>query len=138
MRPIINAAAVSAAFALLTACAPQYGTGSSGGDLQSARAACNESYPKRVGNYLPHARCVNAAIETYAVPSAKNPDLMRLQAEVREALSERIDRHRLSVQAGERRMADADRLIAEAEQERAAGNETAAARHVSAIERMLR
>ena len=138
MRFSIKIAGLGAASALLAACAPQYGTGSTGGDLQSARAACNEAYPKRVGNYLPHARCVNAAVEAYAVPGAKNPDLMRLQAQVRETLSERIDRHRLSAQAGERRMAEADRLIGEAEQERTAGNETAATRHIGAVERMLR
>ena len=138
MRFRIEIVGLSAACAVLAACAPQYGTGSAGGDLRSARAACNEAYPKRVGNYLPHARCVNAAIEAYAVPGAKNPDLMRLQAQVRETLSERIDRHRLSVQVGERRMAEADRLIGEAEQERAAGNETTAAQHIGAVERMLR
>jgi len=135
---LANLVLLSAVSALLAACASQYGTGSAAADLHSARAACNEAYPKRVGNYLPHARCVNAAVEAYAVPGAKNPDLVRLQAQVRETLSERIDRHRLSVQAGERRMAEADRLIGEAEQERAGGNEAAAARHLGAVERMLR
>ena len=138
MRFAIDIFVMSAGLAALAACAPQYGTGSAGGDLQSARAACNEAYPQRVGNYLPHARCVNAAVEAYALPSAQNPDLMRLQAQVRESLSERIDRRRLGVEAGERRMAEADRLIAEAERERAAGHETAAARHVSTVEKMLR
>ena len=138
MQSAIKAAALSAACALFAACGPQFGTGSAGGDLQSARSACNEAYPKRVGNYLPHARCVNAAVEAYALPSAKNPDLMRLQAQVRETLSERIDRHRLSTQAGERRMAEADRMIAEAEQARAAGDETAAARNIGAVEKLLR
>lgn len=138
MRFSTGIAGLSAACAVLAACAPQYGTGSAGGDLRSARSACNEAYPKRVGNYLPHARCVNAAVESYALPGAKNPDLMRLQAEIRETLSGKIDRHRLGVEAGERRMAEADRLIGEAEQERAAGNEAAAARHIGAVERMLR
>jgi hypothetical protein len=53
-------------------------------------------------------------------------------------LSEKIDRRRLSVEAGQRRMAEADRLIAEAETERAAGQEAAAARHVAAVEKLLR
>jgi hypothetical protein len=123
---------------LLAACGPQYGAGPPAGDLRSARAACNDAYPRRVGNYLPHARCVNAAIEAYAVPNSRNPDLMRLQAQVRQTLSEKIDRHRLSAPAGEQRMTEADQLIGEAERERAAGNETAASRHVSAVERMLR
>src|ERR1041384_8805775 len=82
----------------------------SAGDLRAAREACNRDYPARLGNYLPHARCVNAAIETYALPTAPHPDLIRLQAEIRASLSEKIDRRRLSVQAGERRMAEADRL----------------------------
>ena len=36
------------------------------GDLRSAREACNRDYPRRIGNYLPNAECVNAAIEAYA------------------------------------------------------------------------
>ena len=76
--------------------------------LQTARDGCNLQYPMRVGNYLPHAHCVNAAIETYALPNARYPDLIRLQAQVRASLSEKIDRRRITVQAGERRMAEAD------------------------------
>ena len=108
------------------------------GDLKSAREACNREYPRRIGNYLPHAHCVNAAIEAYALPTARHPDLLRLQEEVRASLSDRIDRRRLSVSAGERRMAEADRLVAAAERERDAGNDAAAARRVAAIEEMLR
>src|SRR5271167_395776 len=44
------------------------------GDLHSAREACNREYPRRVGNYLPHAQCVNAAVERYALPTASHPD----------------------------------------------------------------
>jgi hypothetical protein len=69
------------------------------GDLKSARDACNRNYPARIGNYLPHAHCVNAAIETYALPAARYPDLVRLQAQVRASLSEKIDRRRISVSA---------------------------------------
>src|SRR5205085_9388460 len=43
------------------------------GDLKSAREACNRDYPRRIGNYLPHAQCVNAAIEAYALPTAPHP-----------------------------------------------------------------
>ena len=120
--------------ALLAGCmaAPPFG------DLKSAREACNRDYPPRIGNYLPHARCVNAAIETYALPGARHPDLVRLQAEVRASLSEKVDRHRLSVSAGERRMAEADRLVAAAQREREAGNNSAASKRVAAIEEMLR
>ena len=46
-------------------------------DLPSAREAINREYPRRVGNYLPHAQCVNAAIERYALadgqPSRSDP-----------------------------------------------------------------
>jgi hypothetical protein len=122
----------------LAACAPQFFGGPPPGDLRGARQACNDAYPRRVGNYLPHARCVNAAVEAYAVPGSRNADLIRLQAELRETLSERIDRKRISVQIAERRMAEADRLVAQAESERAAGNEKAASRRIAAIEEMLR
>jgi hypothetical protein len=108
------------------------------GDLRSAREACNREYPPRVGNYLPHARCVNAAVERYALPTASHPDLIRLQEGVRAALSEKVDRRQISVSAGERRMAEADRLVAVAERERGAGNDAAAARRVATIEEMLR
>jgi hypothetical protein len=108
------------------------------GDLKSAREACHRDYPRRIGNYLPHAHCVNAAIEAYALPTARHPDLVRIQEEVRASLSDKIDRRRLSVSAGERRMAEADRLVAAAERERDAGNNAAAARRVAAIEEMLK
>jgi hypothetical protein len=99
---------------------------------------CNRQYPLRVGNYLPHASCVNAAIEIYALPVARYADLIRLQAQVRAALSEKMDRRRLTAQAGERRMAEADRLVAAAERDRDAGNQRAAERRIVAIEQMLR
>ena len=108
------------------------------GRFQTTREACNRQYPMRVGNYLPHANCVNSAIEIYALPGARYPDLIRLQAQVRAALSEKIDRRRLTVQAGERRMAEADRLVAAAERDRDAGDQRAAERRVGAIEQMLR
>src|SRR5437764_430000 len=128
------AIATALACALLGGCA----LGPLAGDLKSAREGCNRDYPRRIGNYLPHAHCVNAAIEAYALPTARHPDLVRLQEEVRASLSDRIDRRRLSVSAGERRMAEADRLVVEAERERDAGKEKAASRRVVAIEEMLR
>src|SRR5262249_8194182 len=68
--------------------------------LQTAREVCNVQYPMRVGNYLPHANCVNAAIKTYALQGARYPDLIRLQAQVRAALSAKIDSRRITIQAG--------------------------------------
>ena len=108
------------------------------GDLRSAREACNREYPRRVGNYLPHAQCVNAAVERYALPTASDPDLIRLQGGVRAALSDKVDRRQISVSAAERRMAKADRLVVAAERERGAGNDATAARWIASIEEMLR
>jgi hypothetical protein len=108
------------------------------GDLRSAREDCNRQYPRRIGNYLPHAQCVNAAVERYALPTASSPDLIRLQGGVRAALSDKVDRRQISVSAAERRMAEADRLVTVAERERDAGNDAAAARRVASIEEMLR
>ena len=104
----------------------------------AAREVCNREYPRRVGNYLPHAQCVNAAVERYALPTASHPDLIRLQEGVRGALSDKVDRRQISVSAGERRMAEADRLDAAAGRERDAGSDAAAARRAAAIEEMLR
>ena len=134
MQLTIKVALIGAVCSLLASCALPPLTG----DLKSAREACNRDYPRRIGNYLPHAHCVNAAIEAYALPGARHSDLVRLQEEVRASLSDRIDRRRLSVTAGERRMGEADRLVAAAERERDAGNNAAAAKRVAAIEEMLR
>jgi hypothetical protein len=108
------------------------------GDLRSAREACNREYPRRVGNYQPHAQCVNAAVERYVLPTASHPDLIRLQAEVRAALSDKVDRRQITVSAAERQMAKADRLVALAERERDNGHDAAAARRVAAIQETLR
>jgi hypothetical protein len=79
-----------------------------------------------------------AAIETYAMPAARYPDLVQLQAEARVLLSEKIDRRVMSAQAGERRMAEVDRLVAAAERDRDAGNDAAASTRVRAVERIIR
>ena len=132
-------AAAAAICGLLSACALPYGAGPFGaGDLQSARQACNQAYPPKIGNYLPHAHCVNAAIEAHALPGARHPDLIRLQEEVRTRLSEKVDRRSLSVRDGERRMAEADKLVAEAERERDAGHPATASRRIATVEAMLR
>src|SRR5438045_7861653 len=134
MQLTIRVAAIAALCAVVAGCVLPPLTG----DLKSAREACNRDHPRRIGNYLPHAHCVNAAIEAYALPTARHPDLVRLQEEIRASLSDRIDRRRLSVSAGERRMAEADRLVVEAERERDAGNEKAASRRLAAVEEMLK
>ena len=134
MRLTMRIGAIAMLCATVAACVSPPPTG----DLRSAREACHRDYPRRIGSYLPHAHCVNAAIEAYALPAARHPDLVRMQEEVRASLSDRIDRRQLSVSAGERRMAEADRLIAAAERERDAGNNSAASKRVAAIEKILR
>ena len=62
---------------------PVPGLGAPPGDLSADRAVCNKQYPPRVGNYLPHAQCVNAAVERDAIPLARHPDLVRLQEQAR-------------------------------------------------------
>ena len=128
---------VLGAYALLGGCAVQQ-FGPPPGDLRSARLACNAQYPHRTGNFLPHALCVNAAIEQYALPTARYPDLVRLQEEVRSRLSEKIDRRLISPQIGEHRMREADALVVEAERDRSSGRQKAAVGKIAAIEAMLR
>jgi hypothetical protein len=134
MRRIAAAAATCAA---LGACVPLPG-GALPGDLQSARLGCNAQYPRRVGNYLPHALCVNEAVERYAMPTARYPDLVRRQEQARAILSERLDRRQISLKTGERRMREADSLVVAAERDRDAGKEAAARRRVAEIETLLR
>jgi hypothetical protein len=106
-------------------------------DLQSARRACNDTYPPKLGNYLPHAQCVNAAVERYALATEPHPDLLRVQENARVVLSEQVDAGTLSVQAGERKMAQADSLIADARRQRDAGNVAAAEQKVAQIGGLL-
>jgi len=106
-------------------------------DLSGARAACNDAYPPQIGNFLPHANCVNAAVEEYALPSARYPDLVRLQEQVRAQLSARIDQRAISTHAGEQQMTEADRAIAEAEHERDAAHAAAAEQHIARVQALL-
>lgn len=112
--------------------------GGPGDTLETARAACNEAYPAKVGNYLGHAHCVNAAVEKFALPKTTYPDLVRLQEQVRANISEAIDQGRLDARAGERRMAEADRLIGEAESSRNAADRDEAERRVAEVQAILR
>ena len=106
-------------------------------DLQSARQACNKTYPAQVGNYLAHANCVNEAIEHYAVKNSRYPDLLRLQEQVRSQLSARIDQHAISARDGEQQMVEADRAITAAQRERDAQHKDAADQHIARVEGML-
>jgi hypothetical protein len=106
------------------------------GALRDARAACNEQYPARVGNYVAHTMCVNAAIERYALPATAYPDLVRIQQQIRVALSAKVDQRQLSPQAGEGRMKEADALISQIERDRQTGNEAAANRRLLRLNAM--
>jgi hypothetical protein len=133
----VRVAALGLACAGLFACAmPAFGPEVR--SLAEARQACNRQYPRRVGLYLPHAQCVNAAIEQFAIPTARYPDLVRLQERARSELCEQIDSRRISPRSGEHRMAEADRLIAEAERSRDVADRDGAARKLAAVEAMLR
>ena len=77
----------------------------SSGDLAAERQACNTAYPAKIGNYLPHAECVNAAVERYALPYTPYPDLVRLQEELRINYSAQIDNGSITPPTGETKMA---------------------------------
>jgi hypothetical protein len=108
------------------------------GDLRVDRLACNNAYPPRVGNYLPHAECVNAAIERDAIPFERYPDLVRLQERLRRKYSAQIDGGALSATAGERKMAEVDKTVTTAEHDRDTGRAGAADQRLDHLEAMLR
>jgi hypothetical protein len=139
VRSALRTALATAGFCLLFGCAPPPPLlGLPGGNLKSAREACNAQYPQRIGNFLPHAQCVNDAVERYAMASEPYPDLIRLQEDIRASLSGKIDRRRITPQTGARRMAEADRLVEQARRERGAGADKAASRRLATLNSMLR
>ena len=106
-------------------------------DLVAGRQACNTAYPPKIGNYLPHTECVNAAVERYAIPYALYPDLVRLQEELRINYSAQIDNGSITPQTGETKMAKADELIAGAITERDAGRAGVADNQVIGLQTAL-
>lgn len=107
------------------------------GNLAADRAACNKDYPPRIGNYLPHAQCVNAAVERDAIPLARYPDLVRLQEQLRVKYSAQIDQGVLSAREGERRMVEADNLVNAAIKDRDSGRREVADHRVDRLQAML-
>ena len=65
-------------------------------DLRAARQACEAQYPRQVGQYVAHARCVNEAIDRIALPISEHPDLVKRQQATRMELSIRVDRREIS------------------------------------------
>jgi hypothetical protein len=82
------------------------------GDLVADRRACNELYPPRIGNYAPHAECVNKAIERDAMPTARDPHLVYLQGQLRLKYSAQIDSGVITPRNGEQKMQQVDALVA--------------------------
>ena len=122
----------------LAACVGAPPFGAPRGDLPGARLECNERYPPKIGNYLPHALCVNAAIESLALPGARHPELVRIQEDIRASLAGRVDRRQISLEAGRHKMNQVDVLVAEIERDRDRGNQDAAARRMKSLDAMLR
>jgi hypothetical protein len=107
------------------------------GALAADRAVCNKDYPPHIGNYLPHAQCVNAAVERDAIPFSRYPDLVRLQEQLRIKYSTLIDQRALSPREGERKMAEADELVSAAIHDRDVGRHTVADHRVVRLQAML-
>jgi hypothetical protein len=107
------------------------------GDLSADRQACNQQYPPRRGNYLPHAQCVNAAVERDAIPFARYPDIVRLQEQLRLKYSAQIDQQVISPREGERKMATADELVNGAIRDRDTGRQEVADHRVARLQAML-
>lgn len=107
------------------------------GNLAADRAACTREYPQHLGNFVPHAQCVNAAVERDAVPFARYPDLVRLQEQLRVKYSALIDQRVLSPRDGERKMAEADELVSAAMRDRDTGRREVAQRRLDRLQAML-
>jgi hypothetical protein len=107
------------------------------GNLTADRDACNRQFPQHVGNYVPHAQCVNAAIERDSIPFARYPDLVRLQEQLRVKYSAEIDNGTLSPAAAERKMRFADEIVSDATHDRDIGRQTVADHRVYALQAML-
>jgi hypothetical protein len=106
-------------------------------ELQHARQDCNATYPAQIGNYLPHANCVNAAVDRFALPGARYPDLVRLQEGARSRISARIDHGSISARTGETQMTTVDRAIDIAQRERDAANQKGADAELARVYALL-
>jgi hypothetical protein len=93
----------------------------------AAVAQCAVTTSARVGNYVPRARCVNAASEQFSPPSDTAAPLIRA---TRLSLAAKLDRRELSPEdAG----AELARVIFEARQEQARTGAAVAAGHGAAL-----
>jgi hypothetical protein len=101
--------------------------------LAAARQACAAQYPAAVGTFLARATCVNDAIDRIALPSAANPDLIRLQESARLALSTKLDDRAISQKQAEATMAKIDATVASVEHDRAISDQNAAASQLAIL-----
>jgi len=107
------------------------------GNLAADREACNKQFPQHIGNYLPHARCVNAAIERDSIPFARYPDLVRLQEQLRIKYSAAIDSGTMSPAAADHKMKVADEIVGAAMHDRDIGRQSVADHRVYGLQAML-
>jgi hypothetical protein len=107
------------------------------GNLAVDREACNKQFPPHIGNYVPHAQCVNAAIERDSIPFARYPDLVRLQEQLRIKYSTAIDNGTLSPAAAEHKMKVADEIVSAAMHDRDIGRQSVADHRVYGLQAML-
>ena len=116
---------------------PAPNLGAPPGNLSADRQVCNKEYPPHLGNYLPHAQCVNEAVERDAIPFARHPDLVRLQEQLRVKYSAAIDQGALSPREGERKMVEADQLVDAAMKDRDTGRREVADHRMERLQSML-
>jgi hypothetical protein len=116
---------------------PDLGTPIPPGDFAGSVRACESSAPRRVGDYLAHAQCVNTAEDNYRLPYSPYGDLIRLHQQLRLKLATEIDSGAIAPLAGERKLAEIDDLIAAAEHDRDTGHAAVAEHRVEALQALL-
>jgi N-formylglutamate amidohydrolase len=115
---------------LLCGCAPQLAA-ENGAALAAARQQCDTTYPKIIGLYGSHAKCLNGAIERIALPTSRNPDLVKLQEAARVVLSTKIDRKEMSPEDAGLQMAELDTRVASIAHSRLIEDKNAAANELA-------
>jgi hypothetical protein len=106
-------------------------------ELKAARQACDAQFPQQIGNYVPHAKCVNTAIERIMLPIVRYPDLPRLQNAIRSVLSVKVDARQISPEDAQLYMAQADTQVAEIEHSRSIADQTVATNRMATLNNIL-
>jgi hypothetical protein len=105
--------------------------------LAAARQACAGRFPARVGTFFARATCVNEAIDRIALPTAANPDLIKLQENARIALSTKLDGGAIGQKAAEATMAEIDAKVTSIEHYRAISDQNAAAHQLEVLNALV-